>query len=162
MFALSERLGVDKLRLELYIPMGQGTRMQSEYTLTEKQLLFTMKMIEYLRTLGSNVELISPFDVYLNKSGCAQGCGAGTTTMVINSDLSISACDMLTESDATDVKINKPSEIKKIWLEHKIFEKWRHPEHNLACSNKANSLCQTGCALANQVYPLMKIRDQAS
>ena len=36
------------------------------------------------------------------------GCGAGTSTLIINQDLTLSACDLLTEQDRTKISIDSP------------------------------------------------------
>ncbi len=56
------------------------------------------------------------------------GCGAGTTHMIINSDLTLSACDLGVETERTETSISQPEQIKEVWDHHPIFNKWRNEE----------------------------------
>ncbi len=59
------------------------------------------------------------------------GCGAGIVSVVINQDLTLSACDLLTQKERTKDSIKETEDFFKIWENDKIFDKWRIGENRL-------------------------------
>src|SRR5579883_369187 len=84
--------------------------------------------IEEVRCLFSHIDIDSDLSVpNLSQSPCSKtyGCGAGTTTLVLNPNLSVSACDLLTEEDRTGIPLSVPEEIDHLWQKGSLFQKWR-------------------------------------
>lgn len=83
-----------------------------------------------------NLKITSGIDEYLTVTPASPfGCGAGTTHLIINSDFTLSACDLGTEVERTVNPINNPEEIMKYWNEDPLFKSWR---------NKSASHCHLG------------------
>ena len=129
MYNLARDLGVDKLRFQLFVPIGTGAVNQEDLNL-DIQIAFELKKeIESLVKESRDIEVQSPFPSSNSVTACAKtalsGCGAGTTTCVINSDMTISACDLMTETDRTTIKASTPADFERLWNQDRVFPKWR-------------------------------------
>ena len=73
--------------------------------------------------------------------------------MVINSNLTVSACDLLTEIDRSKDHISHPTDIEQLWQNDSIFHKWRKPIHseNISIKNLPDS-CLYSCPIVNETY----------
>ncbi|MCV3217203.1 hypothetical protein OGM63_27460 [Plectonema radiosum NIES-515] len=49
---------------------------------------------------------------------------------MINSDMTISACDLMTETDRTTIKVSTPADFERLWNQDKVFPKWRGEHTN--------------------------------
>lgn len=162
-FVLAHELGVREIKFNAFIPTGTGAELDFSHSLTPHM---NKKVCEELWALNKeypSINIVSGAflkEVKWYKKNTAPpvtfGCGAATTSIVINSDFSLSACDMLTEKDRTKPVLAANS-IQRAWDEDPIFLKWRG--HLLATSNNDNDykmnfeeVHQHGCHLAYNVY----------
>lgn len=117
MIYLLDDLGVQELRIIPFIPLGTGEEKRDELFLTSKEIESFLKKI----SKRGNIKISS----YFERNRGELGCGAGTISVVVNSDLTLSACDLLTKIEKTSQKITKEEDFFKIWKEDEIFEDWR-------------------------------------
>lgn len=81
------------------------------------------------------------------------GCGAGTTNIIINSDFTVSACDLLVEQDKTRIKVEEPEHLDHFWKTDDIFKKWRGLELPAAGPLKTfEGVHQHGCQVNFSSY----------
>lgn len=115
--------GIRRVKFSAFMPLGNGLSNQDDYILNDIDIGIIKKEIIKNK---KNIEIIGSFNDINNKKQCATlGCGAGTSTLVLNSDMTVSACDLWTETDHTVRKIEKKGDILDIWRNDKIFDKWR-------------------------------------
>jgi len=155
-FALES--GADQLKLSAFVPIGTGKLSASELMLDRETVLQVRGRLSELAASYPSLPINS---VFLPKSkdkcdNCVTrtfGCGAGTNSLVINSDLTLSACDILIEEDRTTKRISKPSEIAELWLDDQLFNKWRGvaPGRTSSISSFANVHKQS-CHVATSTY----------
>ena len=114
------QLGCRELRLMPFTPIGVG--------LKEKEKLF----LSYQELEMSCSALIIPsglvVDTYLKEEPSTEsmGCGAGTVSCVINSDLSVSACPVIAQNYRSKEKIKDfKKDFENIWKNSIVFETWR-------------------------------------
>ncbi|MFN3687980.1 radical SAM protein [Salinarimonas sp.] len=127
-YSRAAEVGVRQLKLAAFVPVGTGLAAAPEFMLTEADVEEVKARLPALRKRYPHVALNSAFSPRREhpKETCGTfGCGAGTHTIVINNDLSISACDLLTEEDRSKERIEEPEDIGRIWREHALFRKWR-------------------------------------
>ena len=67
------------------------------------------------------------------------GCGAGIYNCVLNSDLSISPCDLLTESYRTEPIIDMKN-FENLWNNSECFREWRQKMKCYNCDKKYKCL----------------------
>jgi len=74
--------------------------------------------------------------------------------MIINSDLTISACDLLIEQDRTRARAETPEDLDSIWRSDPLFRKWRGQggSASLGPITSFEEVHQHGCHLAYSVY----------
>lgn len=148
---LIEALNVDVLRFEVFLPVGTGKLNRDFLLLSDMQLGQLKGRIAKLQ-LDSRVPIVSPFSGE-SCNGCSTlGCGAGTSNMIINSDFSVSACDLLVESDKTEFSIEYPEQLDAIWLDHTLFSKWRGLQNESALGDFTEVHQKGKCWLARSVY----------
>jgi len=123
--ALAEDVGVDILRLSAFIPFGTGDIDASKFLLTRDIVIQVRETLaEALKT--TKVALESGVFLSNDEKVCGDtfGCGAGTHNLIINTDLSLSACDILAEKQRT-APIKTVDDIEVMWKSHPLFNKWR-------------------------------------
>lgn len=152
---LARDRGVDQLKLGGFVPIGTGAKNSNEYNLTRDIVIEVRETLIELQKSYPDLQVDSKF--LPNESSCSSctfGCGAGTTNLVIKSDLSLAACDLLVEEDYTDMKINQPEDIEKIWNEHHIFRKWRGqaPKEYTNTIGSFENVHKMGCHVAYSTY----------
>jgi radical SAM protein with 4Fe4S-binding SPASM domain len=83
----------------------------------------------------------------------ADSCGAGKYSCVINSNFSISPCDMLTDLYRTD-PIDSTDKFQDEWNESDVFKFWRSIKVNDEYCNMCNDIdhCGFGCRAAALAY----------
>lgn len=101
------------LRFESYIPIRKDC---STLSLTKNDLMIIRKKI-YKYNNQSNII----FPVFHDN----RNCGAGIYMAMLNSDNTLSPCDLLSDIIRSSNKINKFNTIKEIWTNDKIFKEWR-------------------------------------
>lgn len=120
---LAESMRVDSLRLSAFVPQGQGLENCVRYQLNRN-------MVEHVRAVlrDSKTDTRIVRGIFSDKPplscGFTFGCGAGTRNVVINHDMTLSACDMMTEAERT-APIKDISELLEYWQQGDIFKKWR-------------------------------------
>ncbi len=125
--SLVKSLGIKKLRIEYYIPINENKYLKSvsfEQMLALKNKLSNEK---------DEIELQMPtFDNNY-------GCGAGLYNCILNSDLSLSPCDLLTHKYKTN-KMKNIDDFQKLWLDDVSFIKWREKSKCLSCKNNISCM----------------------
>ncbi len=143
--SLAEALGVDLIRFEIFIPLGNGKLNSNSLQLEDYQL-------EYIRDKSFNYRSDSvkiQYPIFNSK----YGCGAGFISCIVNDDFTLSPCDML----ASDVKTEPFRDIKhfeELWKCSKVFNKWRDlsvvDEYCEKCSHVDK--CNYGCRAVSQAF----------
>lgn len=127
MLALASALGVQEVKFAAFVPVGSGALSGLDLRLN----------VDICREISNVVRIASqayptlkidggPFVKRLSfmprdrASTSTFGCGAGTTTIVINSDLSVSACDMQTQTDRTTQALGRGATLSDLWLHSRI------------------------------------------
>lgn len=123
---LAESICVDSLRLSAFVPFGTGVQAVEEFQLTKEDIedirrIVSLEMKRSRQLIESPIFITSP---HQNRCGNTFGCGAGTHNLIINTDLSLSACDIANEKDRT-LPIKNFEDIRGYWLHHPLFKKWR-------------------------------------
>ncbi len=154
MYELAQTLGVDRLKVGAFIPVGTGKLQQNILALTEQDTAYIRKTLHELKSKYPKITLESAFCDNDNKSSCSFGCGAGTSNLVVNSDLSLSACDLLVEEDRTKIRVQNPEEIEALWQTHPLFNKWRRlePDAKLPSIPSFTMVHQKKCQVAYSAY----------
>lgn len=155
-FLLADSLEIQCVKLSPFVPIGTGLLSQEKYLLTREIVLEIQEKIDILVQKHSNIKVES---IFLRRKqqcqGCSTfGCGAGTTTLIINHDWTISACDLLTEEDKTRYKVKKPEDIQDIWTNDSLFKKWRglNPQDKTPSINSFNNVHYNGCHISYAAY----------
>lgn len=150
-------LNLDEIRFEVFVPTGIGATNSSILKLDSKELDYAKNII--LENKAKNkIKITSPFKEKSSMNNCQSscstyGCGAGTTNMIINSNMSLAACDLLFQKDTTK-PIQNIEQLENLWLNDKIFKKWRgliEPETNEYGDFK--TVNQDQCYLSKISYP---------
>lgn len=161
LFALTDRLGAQVLRLNAYMPVGTGEAIASDL-LSHVEVRQARESVSHLKTLYPSIKVdpgffspqsIVSFDRMPQKKSTF-GCGAGTNTLIINSDFTVSACDLLMERDRSLIAASRPEDIDRAWKEDAIFLKWRGRQQQASLGRIASfaDVHQHGCHLAHHVY----------
>lgn len=154
MIDFSKSLKASTVRFEIFIPVGTGEKNANDLKLSKKQIEMLKQQLSLYSNRYSELGIIVQHP-YLNtatcSSKCTTGCGAGTTNIIINSDNSISACDILNEQDRTKYCFNSPEEIEEIWENDVLFKKWRGKESKSEFGDFTN-VHQSNCHVANMLY----------
>lgn len=129
MIDMCATLGCRELRLMPFMPMGTG--------LLEKERLF----MDYEGLVRACSDLKIPDNLivttYLKEENTAEtlGCGAGTAACVINSDLTLSACPVVSQTQKSIEKLgNDGSSFDYIWETSSIFNIWRAGKYRKSTS----------------------------
>ncbi len=154
---LAIALSLDEIRFEVFVPTGIGATNSDILKLNNTELDFAKNIILENKALNK-IKITSPFKENNQKEKCQNscstyGCGAGTTNLIINSNMSLAACDLLFQKDKTE-PIKNIEQLEDLWLYDKLFKKWRgliEPETNEFGDFK--SVNQNQCYLSNINYP---------
>lgn len=145
---LGEKLGVKAIRFELYLPIALEPD-KDELSLTSKDIEKIHSKLLNIKNNNFKVEIILPV---FNSS---IGCGAGVFNAVINPDLTMSPCDLLSEV-LYSIPIDKSNTIKKIWNNSDTFKDWRQNKVEIKNNNcnkcKNNNSCGFGCRASSYAY----------
>lgn len=125
---LANKLNINKLRIEYYIPINKNRYFKS---------VNYQKMAQLCNDLELNNK--SKIVLQLPKFDDKVACGAGIYNCVLNSDLTISPCDLLVHKYKTE-KINNVTLFQKFWNEDKAFIEWREKLECLSCKNEFKCL----------------------
>lgn len=132
MFELAATLGVAGIKFNAFIPIGTGRLLGGDHLLTPAVCKIIADSITHHASRFPDLELeggafVKRIHVLPRRlsADVTFGCGAGTTSMIINSDLTVSACDMLVEEDRTDRAIRSPAELDALWRHDPLFRRWR-------------------------------------
>ncbi len=151
-------LGVRQLKLSAFVPIGTGEGLGTSFLLSRDLVLQVRKKLEELQSLYPEVLIDSAF-LTKKEAACSNctttfGCGAGTTSLVVNNDFSLSACDILLEEDRTP-PVHKPEDIAHVWKQHALFLKWRGLGPKDASSKSIadfSAVHQNKCHVAYSLY----------
>lgn len=125
LISLSAKLEVDLLRIMPLIPIGTSSHYPT-LKLDSEIIKVIQDQIRQGRIDFPKLKIMSGLEEHLAITPASPfGCGAGTTHLIINSDFTLSACDLGTELERTANPICNPEEIKKYWNEDPIFNSWR-------------------------------------
>lgn len=120
-----KKLGIDKLRIEYYISIVN--RDDQINTITDEMM--TDLYTSLIKNNDTDVKIQYPrFDDNI-------GCGAGIYNCVINSDFSISPCDLLTEKYRT-TQIKNIEDFQNYWNYDTSFIEWRKKMSCYNCDKK--------------------------
>ncbi len=154
MIQVAKDAGVQELRLAAFVPLGTGS-LTKDFLLDEKSIeVIKEGLARHLQNKnGLNIDC-SFLDAQPQLSCSTFGCGAGTTNLIINSDLSLSACDLLVEEDRTKISVNSPNDIEKLWQEHPLFRKWRgiDPHAQTKSIKSFSGVHMSRCHVAKESY----------
>ncbi|HEY1212642.1 MAG TPA: radical SAM protein [Bryobacteraceae bacterium] len=160
-FHMIDQLGISKVKFNAFIPIGTGAALTSEHALTSSICREAGELIASggTRFPGIAVEAGAFYQtIRIERRKDADqptlGCGAGTSSLIINSDLTLSACDMLVETDRTSKPINSPNDIGAFWRENALFQKWRGipDDKNPTEAAEFSQVHQHGCHVAYRAY----------
>lgn len=160
LFQCASEAGANELKLAAFVPLGTGSERAKHLMLDSHQVSLIKDSLPQLRCIYPNMRLETAFlrdeaQANIAKERCTYGCGAGTHSMVINNDLSLSACDLLTEEDRTPFRINNPEDIEREWQKNNIFRKWRgmaDPGDRTTSITDFSEVHQHGCHVAYNLY----------
>jgi MoaA/NifB/PqqE/SkfB family radical SAM enzyme len=160
-FRMTDELRLKRIKFNAFIPIGTGSCLVQGHALTPAISAEVSGVIaaESKRFPDITVEAgafhqIIEFQSPDKKTGPTLGCGAGTSSLIINSDFTLSACDMLVEQDRTSKEIENPADIGVFWREHQLFKKWRgqlRPDESLDAASFSD-VHQHGCHVAYRAY----------
>lgn len=132
MFELAATLGVAGIKLNAFIPIGTGRLLARHHFLSPDVCRQIADAIVHYTSRFSCLEVEGGafvkqvrISAHRPSPDATFGCGAGTTSMIINSDLTVSACDMLVEEDRTDRPVRSPAELDAVWRHDPLFRRWR-------------------------------------
>lgn len=114
---LATKEKVKIIRFIPFIPIGNGKEIKDLF-ISPKELKNILKSL----SIPNNLK-ISTYNFENKKNTC--GCGAGITTVVINSDLTISACDLYSDIEKTSDSFDSLNSFYNLWKENSIFNSWR-------------------------------------
>ncbi|HDR8860710.1 TPA: radical SAM protein [Burkholderia territorii] len=161
MFELAAALGVTGIKLNAFIPIGTGRLLARQHLLSPDMCREIAEAIVHhsSRFPGLDVEggaFVKRIHISPNRSSsdATFGCGAGTTSMIINSDLTVSACDMLVEEDRTKQAIQSPADIDAMWRGDALFRRWRGQAQGerTPTIRSFDDVHQHGCHVAFNAY----------
>ncbi|KGC05978.1 radical SAM superfamily protein [Burkholderia multivorans] len=161
MFELAAAMGVAGIKLNAFIPIGTGRLLARQHFLSPDACREIADAIVHhsSRFPGLHVEG-GAFVKRIRMSPARPspdatfGCGAGTTSMIINSDLTVSACDMLVEEDRTERAIRSPADIDAMWRADPLFRRWRGQSQGerTRTIRSFDDVHQHGCHVAFNAY----------
>ncbi len=140
--------GAHFLRLSAFIPQGSGQLYRNLYGLDRRIVGEVRRQIADLLP-RTPVPIIEGAFKKPSPNACGEtfGCGAGTHSLTINPDLSLGACDLLSEHDRTR-PLESAAQILETWRMDGLFEKWRGRTED----PEFKSVHQHGCHLAMMRY----------
>lgn len=109
---LKDKYKIDCLRFELYIPVNEDI-----HDLTLRQ--------EDIHYISNKVNTYYDNSIIFPSLNCEEGCGAGIYMAMINTDMTISPCDLLCDEIKSSKRISEENSIKKIWNEDPVLNYWR-------------------------------------
>ncbi|MGZ3770338.1 MAG: radical SAM protein [Bdellovibrio sp.] len=128
LIVLAAELEIDLVRIMPLIPVGTAAT-NSYLKLNPDIIKRIQQQINSGKKAHPKMKIVSGLDEALPTAPTSPfGCGAGTSHLIINSDLTLSACDLGTEVERTAQPISLPEEIKTTWNHHPIFTSWRSKE----------------------------------
>ncbi|HEL2139831.1 TPA: radical SAM/SPASM domain-containing protein [Streptococcus suis] len=134
MIKLSIVNNIRELRLMPFVPLGTGKKAK------ERLFLEFDSLVKYCSKVDIPVDSSLKVTTYLNDTELKNdviGCGAGIVSCVINSDLSLSACPMLSQSQKSSNKVSSLETFDNIWRDSRVFNNWRGGKYKeLMCQNK--------------------------
>lgn len=125
---LVNKLGINKLMIDTIYPINKNEYFEP---ITNTEMI---KLYNKLETNNKNRILIQ-----LPKFDIRYGCGAGIYNCILNSDLTISPCDLLTHKYKSK-RINNIDLFQKFWNEDEAFLKWRNELKCFTCKEKFKCL----------------------
>lgn len=114
MVELANCLKVFALRFEIYIPVRDD----------KYKLNLTLNDLKYIRK--NFVRYKEYKNIILPIFHDKNNCGAGKYMAMLNSDNTISPCDLLSDKVRSSKSINSKYSFKNIWLNDIILKEWRN------------------------------------
>ncbi|WP_186323884.1 radical SAM protein [Bacillus thuringiensis] len=155
---LALQAGIDQLKVAAFVPIGTGKMYQESYGLTRDIVVEVRNTLIYLKKKYPQLKIDSKFlpseSINCSEQCFTFGCGAGTSDLIINSDLTLSACDILVEEDKTKKMIETPDDIEYLWNNDSLFNKWRGnaPEERTLNIKDFRNVHRAGCHVAYSTY----------
>lgn len=124
MISLAYNFDVDEVRLIPFIPVGTGIKVRERLFMSYEELVDSCSNIVVPKKLKVST--------YLSEysEGTTLGCGAGLVTCVINNDLTLSACPILSQRERSQESFYNVESFDKIWRNSSIFNIWRSGKNN--------------------------------
>ena len=98
---LAKNNGVNTISVLRFVPQGRGALIEQKDTLTKKQNLELIHIIQSIRETGFSIRTGSPFNVLLLNN--TPKCMAAIDRLIIAPDLKVYPCDAFKQIDATEV-----------------------------------------------------------
>ncbi len=111
--SLADELGVSAIRLERYIPV-----MEDKY-----KLRLDRNDIEFVK--NCSIKYLDRKNIVFPIFHENSNCGAGEYMVMINSDMTLSPCDLLSDFIRSDLMIDDNHSIEYIWNNDIILNNWR-------------------------------------
>jgi len=152
---------IDELKFNAFVPIGTGALLQRDHFLNREIAKEVAERILVARKNYPNLKInpgafVSRVTFHRQpQESSSVGCGAGTTSLIINSDFTLSACDMLIEEHRTIQSIQDPQSIAEIWHTDPVFQQWRgngNKEDRTATIRSFMNVHQEGCHAAFNAY----------
>lgn len=115
---LKNKLNYTYLRFELFIPINADS-----YNLS-----LSNDDLNYLKEVFKNLKKYS-FVIYPDFHN-AKNCGAGNYSVFINSDFTLTPCDLLCDINKTKNKVSENYSISYLWNEDPLFVEWRKCDYS--------------------------------
>lgn len=153
-YTFAKEIGIDQLKLAPFMPIGSGKINQDKFILNRSDIIEIRKSLLDISKQTNKLQIKSIFIPTIeNPDDINMSCGAGTYNLVINSDLTLSACDLLVEEDKTITSIRNVEDIEYLWLNSPIFQKWRGKVSGNTISIRSfDDINKKGCHVANETY----------
>ncbi|MCL1935334.1 MAG: radical SAM protein [Defluviitaleaceae bacterium] len=140
---LGKSIGVSGVRFELFLPIGNGEKVEDSFSIIDNMYTIRKNLLKY-----SDDKFVT-LPIFKSQ----YGCGAGTINCMINSDLTISPCDLLV-SYIRSAKTIIDSSLRDVWLNDYSFLKWNSNSVDDDFCNSCNhsNMCGKGCKASSYAY----------
>jgi radical SAM protein with 4Fe4S-binding SPASM domain len=145
---IASNVGVKDVRFELYLPINTDISKDNLF-IKSRDIITIYQNLSSLEEKYKGINIEKP--IFKSK----YGCGAGVFHCVINPDLTVSPCDLLSEKFYTSRFINKNTSVRELWNNSKLFNNWRNMKIRVGsdCENcDKESICGYGCRAASLAY----------
>lgn len=143
MAAMASDLCVNRLRVQYYLPDCDAR--QDKLALRPAMIHGILEAAESIECGSMTLEL--PF------ARGGSSCGAGVVSCVVNSNMTISPCDLLAEREQSQ-PARDCADFARLWLRDPVFERWRNGGLNaVACKTcEDRARCSSHCLAGADAY----------